>query len=416
MLKTSMNVNSSDKGISSVEDILQIIKETCENATSELPRNESLYCPPKWDSLLCWPLTPAGATANQSCPRIYGYDTKRFAFRECWTNGSWYIHPISKKDWSNYTTCVNNEDLEFRSFINHLFVIGYSISLAALLTSLIIFFMFKSLRCTRINVHIQLFISFAANNCMWIIWYKQVVSNPKVVIDNPVWCQSLHLLIYYFMVANYMWMFCEGLHLHLVLVVVFIRDEVAMRWFFVIGWSVPLILILIYGLVRYNLAADTKHCWIDDSHSTWILTIPVCVSLLGSFVFLINVLRVIITIMHSQSNQPAPLSVRRAVRAALILVPLFGLQHILIPLRPDIHDPYEHLYQYITVVVVSLQGFCVSCLFCFANHDVHHAVRVFIYRKTHSSRWTNYHYTGPLDSGGIFVVNGNTPSNNMMMI
>ncbi|XP_018326339.1 calcitonin receptor-like isoform X2 [Agrilus planipennis] len=343
MLKTSMNVNSSDKGISSVEDILQIIKETCENATSELPRNESLYCPPKWDSLLCWPLTPAGATANQSCPRIYGYDTKRFAFRECWTNGSWYIHPISKKDWSNYTTCVNNEDLE-------------------------------------------------------------------------VWCQSLHLLIYYFMVANYMWMFCEGLHLHLVLVVVFIRDEVAMRWFFVIGWSVPLILILIYGLVRYNLAADTKHCWIDDSHSTWILTIPVCVSLLGSFVFLINVLRVIITIMHSQSNQPAPLSVRRAVRAALILVPLFGLQHILIPLRPDIHDPYEHLYQYITVVVVSLQGFCVSCLFCFANHDVHHAVRVFIYRKTHSSRWTNYHYTGPLDSGGIFVVNGNTPSNNMMMI
>lgn len=50
------------------------------------------------------------------------------------------------------------------------------------------------------------------------------------------------------------------------------------------------------------------------------------------------------------------MGVRKAARAALILVPLFGLQHILIPFRPDDnHQPYEHLYEYITVVVVSLQ-------------------------------------------------------------
>lgn len=77
------------------------------------------------------------------------------------------------------------------------------------------------------------------------------------------------------------------------------------------------------------------------------------VSLLSAF--LINVLRVILTIMHPNSDNPAPTGLRRAARAALILVPLFGLQHILIPLRPEVHEPHEHLYQYITVFVVSLQ-------------------------------------------------------------
>lgn len=49
------------------------------------------------------------------------------------------------------------------------------------------------------------------------------------------------------------------------------------------------------------------------------------------------------------------MGVKKAARAALILVPLFGLQHILIPFRPEAHQAYEHLYEYVTVVVVSLQ-------------------------------------------------------------
>lgn len=46
--------------------------------------------------------------------------------------------------------------------------------------------LFRSLKCTRIRIHIQLFVSFALNNLMWIIWYKEVVANPSVTRDNPV--------------------------------------------------------------------------------------------------------------------------------------------------------------------------------------------------------------------------------------
>ncbi|XP_049822386.1 calcitonin receptor-like [Aethina tumida] len=375
------------------------------------------FCPEVFDKELCWPETPAGTIANQSCPLSVGYDPTRLAFRECWPNATWFTLK-DNKTWSNYTKCIDMEYLEFMMFINDCYVIGYSISLAALLISLWIFMSFRSLRCTRIRIHTQLFISFALNNIVWIIHYEVVIPNPILTIGNPVWCQILHVVIHYFMLANYMWMFCEGLHLHLALVVVFVREEVTMRWFFAVGWGAPLIFVGMYSLFRIFVSKDTLICWLEDSYdSKLILTIPVLISLLSSLFFLINVLRVILTIMHPNSPNPAPMGVKRAARAALILIPLFGLQFILIPFRPEYKDPYEKLYLYVSVIIIPYQGLCVSCLFCFANHDVHQAVKSFVHRKLYrNSRWNNYHYTGAQDSGGVYVLNGNSQTHNMVLL
>lgn len=59
------------------------------------------------------------------------------------------------------------------------------------------------------------------------------------------------------MVANYMWMLCEGLHLHLALVVVFVREERTMKWFFVIGWGIPVLIVMVHSLVRVYVTEDT---------------------------------------------------------------------------------------------------------------------------------------------------------------
>jgi len=58
------------------------------------------------------------------------------------------------------------------------------------------------------------------------------------------------------MVANYMWMFCEGLHLHMALVVVFVNDVYAMRWFYAIGWGLPAALTAAYVSWR-SYSGDT---------------------------------------------------------------------------------------------------------------------------------------------------------------
>ncbi|KAG8300050.1 hypothetical protein J6590_085736 [Homalodisca vitripennis] len=182
------------------------------------------------------------------------------------------------------------------------------------------------------------------------------------------------------MVANYFWMFCEGLHLHMALVVVFVKDNWALRWFYFLGWGVPGLITGLYTFVRYHSIEDTYQCWMNDSHTQWILTVPVCLSMLASLAFLINVVRVLLTKLHCNSANPAPIGLRKAVRAALILVPLFGIHHILIPFRPEPNSSWEKIYQIFSAVMVSSQGLCVSVLFCFANVDVHCAFKAVLRR------------------------------------
>ncbi|CAH1129414.1 unnamed protein product [Ceutorhynchus assimilis] len=370
------------------------------------------WCPEVFDSALCWPQTPPGTTANQSCPRIEGFIINKLAYKECWDNGSWYVNQ-ENISWSDYRNCIDFESLEFYNFINFLYVIGYAVSLAALILSLWIFLSFRTLKCIRIRVHVQLFMSFILNNIMWIIWYREVVAEVAVPLQNPYWCQFVHVAKEYYMVANYMWMFCEALHLHLALVVVFVREERTMKWFHAIGWGFPFIIVLVHSMVRIYHNMDTDLCWLHEkAFGSWFISIPIAATLTLSMIFLINILRVILTIMHPNSPNPAPVGIRRAVRAALILTPLFGLQFILIPVRPDTENPMYYAYVYTSVIIIPYQGFCCAVLFCFANHDVHQAIKRSFQRniRRQSTRWSNYQ-TG--ESGaGVFMLNGTATNGN----
>lgn len=48
----------------------------------------------------------------------------------------------------------------------------------------------RSLKCARITIHMNLFASFAANNSLWLLWYRAVVPDPDVLAENKV----IHLL------------------------------------------------------------------------------------------------------------------------------------------------------------------------------------------------------------------------------
>lgn len=55
-----------------------------------------------------------------------------------------------------------------------------------------------------------------------------------------------------------MWMFCEGLHLHLVMVVVFVNGDLNMKWFLVIGWGVSLIATIIYIITHLLIPEEDE--------------------------------------------------------------------------------------------------------------------------------------------------------------
>ncbi|KAG7313200.1 hypothetical protein JYU34_000299 [Plutella xylostella] len=339
------------------------------------------WCPRTFDGFACWDPAPAPSTAVQPCPGfIVGFDPRRLAYKKCLENGTWFALPGGKRPWTNYTTCIDMEDLGFRNVVNEIYVIGYAISVVALILSMLIFVYFRTLHCTRIRIHMHLFTSFTLNALLWITWYKTVVSYAVFAQENSIWCQLLHLATHYAMVCSYMWMFCEALHLHIALIVVFIRDKVAMRWFMCLGWVFPMILIAAYAIARIHADDAIERCWMDPSDTFWIISIPVVISLIASFVFLVNIVRVLITKLPAV-NHHTPAAVKKAVRATLILIPLFGLHFVLIPLRPAPDSPGEKIYQLVSAVLTSFQGVCVAILFCFTNHDVLTAARTHFQRR-----------------------------------
>jgi len=360
-----------DEGL---DEFFASLNHSCYAHATPIPNDGVPYCPRVFDGWSCWNSTPAGHLAYAPCPEfVTGFDPRRIAFKVCTEDGSWYKHPSTDKPWSNYTTCVDMDDLNLRKMIITLYITGYAVSMVFLACSLLIFVAFRSLQCTRITIHKNLFASFLIDNILWIVWFS-IMYKPEVLVENSFLCQTLHVVLHWFLVCNYFWMFCEGLHLHTVLVQAFIDEEKMIKWFYLIGWGIPTVLTLIYAAVRSQFHVDTEHCWINDSVFTIILSGPACLSLIINFVFLINILRILVTKLRSVTEQSTN-QTRKAVRATLILIPLLGLHYLVTPFRPEPGSQGEDVYQMISAAVTSFQGLAVSLLFCFLNGEVLNALR-----------------------------------------
>lgn len=74
-----------------------------------------LYCPYRFDGYVCWPRALAGTTVYEKCPEfVTGFNNHLLAYKECHKNGTWYAHPETGAEWSNYTTCVDVGDFEVK--------------------------------------------------------------------------------------------------------------------------------------------------------------------------------------------------------------------------------------------------------------------------------------------------------------
>ncbi|XP_014661438.1 PREDICTED: calcitonin gene-related peptide type 1 receptor-like [Priapulus caudatus] len=282
------------------------------------------------------------------------YDMK--AFKDCNQDGTWWRHPETNKSWSNYTTCIDLENLNENRVNVQLYIAGYSCSLAAISIALFIFFYFRQLQCTRITIHKNLFASFILTNTAWIVWYTEVNTVISVLTTNPVWCQVLHVVNQYFMSCNYLWMFCEGMYLHTMIVFAFVTEKHIMKLLALVGWGFPALLAIVYGAVRGTMPdGDLENCWIKESRYMWIITAPLCLSIV--------------------------VRKRKAVRAVLILIPLLGVYYIIMWVPPGEGSNAQVVYQKLLAIFSSFQGFFVALIFCFLNGEVLGLIK---------KKWYNY--------------------------
>ncbi|XP_058475536.1 calcitonin gene-related peptide type 1 receptor [Solea solea] len=334
-----------------------------------------LYCSRNWDGWLCWDDTPAGTYTSQNCPNYFmDFDPTEKATKYCWEDGQWFRHPDTNRTWSNYTLCNENTNAKLKSayILFYMAIVGHALSIASLLISLAIFFYFRSLSCQRITLHKNLFCSYVLNSALTIINLGGVVSNPDVVVRNPVGCKVLHFFHMYMLGCNYFWMLCEGIYLHTLIVVAVFAEEQHLHWYYLLGWGFPLVPASIHAVARKKYFDD--NCWMSvDTHLLYAVHGPIMAALLVNLFFLLNIIRVLVTKLRDTHRAESNMYMK-AVRATLILVPLLGIQFVIIPWRPENRLAGE-VYEYIMHILMHYQGLLVATIFCFFNGEVQAALK-----------------------------------------
>ncbi|XP_047737610.1 corticotropin-releasing factor receptor 2-like, partial [Hyalella azteca] len=162
---------------------------------------------------------------------------------------------------------------------------------------------FRSLKCTRVSIHKNLFVSFLVNNVLWLVWTTVVTSNTRVLLLNPV------------------------------------RRPTPTS-----GCCVTLMRIF-----------SAVSCWMDESSYNYFMSLPVVLSMFLNLVFLVNIVRVLVTKLRAANAPPTHAATRKAVRATLILVPLLGLHYLLTPFRPSSGSAMEKSYLILSAIASSFQ-------------------------------------------------------------
>ena len=118
----------------------------------------------------------------------------------------------------------------------------------------------------------------------------------------------------------------------------------------------------------------------DNGQSIIFLAVPVIIVIIINIFFLFSVINVLRTklIFENNFNKKNDINLKSA-RAVLILVPIFGVQFLLLPMRPDTGSSLEYVYEVIASITTSTQGLAVSFLLCFCNNDISSMVRKTFY-------------------------------------
>ncbi|KPM05692.1 diuretic hormone receptor-like protein, partial [Sarcoptes scabiei] len=202
---------------------------------------DSTHCPSTWDGVSCWYKTLAGQKAIIPCfSQLLGvdYDTTQNATRMCLPNGTWanradYGHckPLNNIEEIPIEVQVRNEALIFNEFIN--------------------LQQRSSLRSKHHPHQSDDNLSVREFHLIAICWITtdRLHANPSPTSQKAS-CITV-IMLTYLMGTNFFWMFVEGLYLYILVVKTFSIELVKISNYLIIGWILPLIVILLWSLIKF---------------------------------------------------------------------------------------------------------------------------------------------------------------------
>ncbi|XP_037978196.2 PDF receptor isoform X2 [Plutella xylostella] len=304
----------------------------------------------------------------------------------------------SVNGWTNYTSCFptqaqvllmkvydnnNIEDAQTKFEVaqntRYLEFAGFTLSLAALLVSLSVFHAYRCLRNIRTRIHQGLFIAISIQVVIRLMIYID-----QALIRKYAWytgfediapvCISLYILLETAINSMFTWMLIEGLYLYKVVIANTLRTTVNFRLYNIIGWGAPVFVTSVWATctAAYYNKEPTDICWYGYNFQPlfWIVQGPRLAVIVVNMIFLICIMRSLIIKLQQQACNELQ-TVRKATRAALVLLPLLGITNVL----SLVDAPLDHrvgfaVWSYVSHVLRSFQGFFIALTYCFLNGEV----------------------------------------------
>ncbi|KAM4704858.1 pituitary adenylate cyclase-activating polypeptide type I receptor [Rhinophrynus dorsalis] len=354
--------------------------------------NDSLPgCPGMWDNITCWMPAVVGKVAYIHCPAMFSMidedsivsldtpeeqQSEGVISRNCTENG-WsdpFPHYSDACDFDVNETGPD-QDTYFLS-VKALYTVGYSTSLVALTTAMVILCRFRKLHCTRNFIHMNLFVSFILRAISVFIkdevLFAEHDSNHCHV--STVECKAVMVFFHYCVMSNYFWLFIEGLYLFTLLVETFFPERRYFYWYTIIGWGTPLICVTIWAILRLHF--DNRGCWDMNTNTAlwWVIKGPVIGSIMINFVLFVGIIIILVQKLQSPDIGGNESSIYlRLARSTLLLIPLFGIHYTVFAFSPENVSKRERLV--FELGLGSFQGFVVAILYCFLNGEVQSEIK-----------------------------------------
>ncbi|KAK5907149.1 hypothetical protein CesoFtcFv8_005028 [Champsocephalus esox] len=287
---------------------------------------------------------------------------------------------------SGVTYCFCNHTTNFAVLMNYLeskwspeedliltklTFIGAGASLCALLVTLMLFTVLDIPKSDRTSIHKNLFIA--------LICAQVILLCSGSAIHNKVACTLVAALLHLFFMAAFSWMLVEGLLLWSKVVAVNLSEERHMKYYYLIGWGLPVLIVTITLASASGKYSADGYCWLSVQNGViWGFAGPVIFIIMVNILVLTRVVVITIstakrrTIMLAMGTSPVEQAyeqIRAAVKAILVLLPILGLTWLC-----GVLVPFSIVMAYIFILLNSLQGLFIFLIYGVYNTEVRSTV------------------------------------------
>ncbi|XP_077670431.1 adhesion G protein-coupled receptor L3 isoform X11 [Eretmochelys imbricata] len=174
---------------------------------------------------------------------------------------------------------VKHSDMVHDLLLDVITWVGILLSLVCLLICIFTFCFFRGLQSDRNTIHKNLCISLFVAELLFLIGINRT--------DQPIACAVFAALLHFFFLAAFTWMFLEGVQLYIMLVEVFESEHSRRKYFYLVGYGMPALIVAVSAAVDYRSYGTDKVCWLRlDTYFIWSFIGPATLIIMLNVIFL----------------------------------------------------------------------------------------------------------------------------------